>query len=164
MDTSLDILASSGGVPTADISGLHAAFTGGTYLEPDFDITVFNGVASQVKLIKQIKDSCSNISSALEIIYTADPLTSDFEIECGSSIAFNKVTQEFTATYADNTDIALPHTPLSGSVSVFKNNSQILEETTHFNIVGTNIRILQGSDEPTPTDKDIFIIQYAYNT
>lgn len=92
MDTNLDILASSGGIPGADISGLHAAFVGGTYLEPDFDISVFDNVATKIKLVKQIKDSCSNISAPLEIIYAADELTGTYDISCTDESVNNQIT------------------------------------------------------------------------
>ena len=163
MDTDLDILEATGGLPGADITGIHAAFIAGTYLEPDVDFAAFNGVATKIKFIKQIKDSCSNISPKLEMIFSADETTGNFEIQCeGQVIAFGKETQQYTDVYADDTAIVLPNIPLPGSVSVFKNNSLILTEGEHFTISGTSIILTYGSTEATALDPDNYIIQYAY--
>lgn len=164
MDTSLDILTATGGAPGADITGLHASFIGGTYLEPDVNFAAFNGITTQVKFIKQIKDNCGHISPKLEMIFSVDITSGNFEIECDHGIAFAKEVQVYDAAYPDDSLISLANIPLSGSVSVFKNFSLILQEGVHFNVVGTDIEIITGSTDPTVSDTDVFIINYAYQT
>lgn len=163
MDTSLDILVATGDVPGADATGIHTSFVGGTFLEPEVNFSAFNGVATQIKFIKQIKDSCGNLSPKEEIIFNADATSGNFEIECmGVTIAFAKEVTEYTASYPDNSDITLANIPMANSIQVTKNNSLVLVEDTHYTVSGVTVTILNGSDDPTPTDTDVFEISYAY--
>lgn len=167
MDTALDILSASGGNPATDITGLHASFTGGTYLDPIFDITAFNNVASQIKVIKQVKDSCGNLSKQFEMLFNADEVTGLYDSICDNvagAINFANQIFEFTASYADAEVLTLSNIPLAGSVMVSKNNSQVLEEGTQFTIAGSTIVLTYGSDFASPSDPDRYQVNYAYSS
>ena len=166
LDTALDILPTISGDPAAAISGEHALFTGGTFLEPEVNFDYFNGVTTQIKITKIIKDSCGKISNPAEMIAKVDDVTGDFEIDCGagSSLAFANQVQSYTATYPDNTDITLVNIPTEPeSVVVHKNQSFKLILNTDFTVAGNTVTILIGSTDPTVLDPDVFDITYTYN-
>ena len=164
MDTSLDILPTISGDPAADISGEHVLFTGGTFLEPEVNFDYFNGVTTQIKITKIIKDSCDKISNPAEFIAAVDEITGNFEIDCGVGIEFANQIETYTAPYPNDTDIVLLNIPSSpDGIIIIKNNSLKLILTQDFTVAGNTITLLIGSDEPTAPDPDVYDITYPYN-
>ena len=166
MDTGNDILSTISGDPAADITGAHVMFTGGTYLEPEINFDYFNGITTEIKIVKIIKDSCSKISPPAELVVKADDISGEFDIDCagGTAISFANHVETFTEAYSDNTVITLANIPVSASaVTVTKNFSLKLILNQDYTVSGNNVTILTGSDEPTVMDPDVFDINYAYN-